>query len=531
MAVSNRTLQAIKAAPLSQVMEACGAPLKRVGHEFLTQCLWHEDKHPSLTVSDDKGFSFCHVCRGGGDAIDYVSKRYGLGWRDAAEKAASILSIPFELDDEDPVASARRREELERARTALKSEQSKYKANLGDKRAGRIHEILKQRGLTPAASREFGLGYAPGGFFAKRITLPIYNHKNQLVGFTGRATDDSPAKYKNSADSDLFQKKSLVFNEARAKEAAREADSLIFVEGHLDVVSLWQHGVKNVVAMQGTGAPDVQIIQRLARSVKNFILCFDGDAGGKKATEQFISAAGKLALRGEININVAMLPQGMDPDEVVRSGQSLYDYTASAPSWLDWLIDEWAANLSLDDAAAITDVEGKVKALINQLHSKALRAHYIDKASRVLSKTDKEAAQLSKEWHSTVQVQSQLQWKPRSAWETRVAVERRMARLYVHKPGLRDYLRPSMQNIQTPGVLWLWKRIQELEGCCTIDLTPHSVMAVVCAAEPHFLQQLRTVVQPSVMIDDSEGVLAHITGIMGKEISYPDEPDTNQPSP
>ena len=295
------------------------------------------------------------------------------------------------------------------------------------------------------------IGYAPGGFFAKRITLPIYNHKNQLVGFTGRATDDSPAKYKNSADSDLFQKKLLVFNEVRAKEAAREADSLIFVEGHLDVVSLWQHGVKNVVAMQGTGAPDPLIIQRLSRSVKNFILCFDGDAGGKKAVEQFISVAGKAALKGEININVAMLPEGMDPDEVVRSGQSLYDYTASAPSWLDWLIDEWAANLSLDDAAAITDVEGKVKDLINQLHSKALRAHYIDKASRVLSKTDKEAAQLSKEWHSTVQVQSQLQWKPRSHWETRVAVERRMARLFVHRADLRERRVRRWRTYQHPA--------------------------------------------------------------------------------
>ena len=84
--------------------------------------------------------------------------------------------------------------------------------------------------------------------------------------------------------------------------------------------------------MQGTGAPDPQTIKRLARSVKNFILCFDGDAGGKKAVEQFISVAGKAALKGEININVAMLPDGMDPDEVVRSGQSLYDYTSSAPS-------------------------------------------------------------------------------------------------------------------------------------------------------------------------------------------------------
>ena len=86
-----------------------------------------------------------------GDAIDYIGKRYGLEWRDAAEKAASILSIPFELDDEDPVASARRREELERARAALEAEQAKYKANLSDSRASRIHEILKKRGLTQAA--------------------------------------------------------------------------------------------------------------------------------------------------------------------------------------------------------------------------------------------------------------------------------------------------------------------------------------------------------------------------------------------
>ena len=149
----------------------------------------------------------------------------------------------------------------------------------------------------------------------------------------------------------------------------------------------------------------------------------------------------------------------------------------------------------------------------------------------MLSKTDKEAAQLSKEWHSTVQVQSQLQWKPRSEWATRVAVERRMARLYVHRADLRERLRPSMENVSAHQASYgSGSASKELEECCSVDLTPHSVMAVVCAAEPHFLQQLRTVVQPNVIIDDSEGVLSHITGIMEKEISYPDEPDTNQPS-
>ena len=78
MTVTPQTLAAIKAAPLSSLIEATGGKLKRVGHEFLTQCLWHDDANPSLTVNDDKGFCYCHVCRGGGDAIDYVGQRHGL---------------------------------------------------------------------------------------------------------------------------------------------------------------------------------------------------------------------------------------------------------------------------------------------------------------------------------------------------------------------------------------------------------------------------------------------------------------------
>ena len=531
MAVSSKTIAAVKAAPISQVIEALGAPMKRVGREYLTQCLWHDDKNPSLTVNDDKNFCFCHVCRKGGDSVDYIQQRLGLQWRDAIEKAAGILGVSYELDDEDPAETAKRAAKRKAAVSALEREQAAYKENLRNSKAERIRGILKNRGLTAEASREFGIGFAPGGFFAGRITLPIYNHRNELVGFTGRATGDQPGKYKNSSDSDLFQKKLLVFNEVRARDYAREADSMIFVEGHLDVVSLWQHGVRNVVAMQGTGAPDPLVLQRLSRNIKNFILCFDGDAGGKKAVEQFISVAGKMALKGEININVVTLPEGKDPDEVVRGGENLYNYTAEAPSWLDWLIDEWAANLSLDDAAAITDVEGKLKELINQLQSKALRTHYIDKASRVLSATDKEAAKLAKDWVAHAPVVKAAGWTPMSPWEARVKAERRMARLYIHRPALRGILGPLMQKVQTPGIKWLWNIINELEENCATDLTPHSIMCVVCVSEPHFMQQLRTVIQPSVHIDDSEAVVANIAGIMSKDVPFPDESDPDQPSP
>jgi DNA primase len=530
MAVSHTTLQAIKSAPLSALIESTGAQLKRVGHEFLTQCLWHEDANPSLTVSDDKGFCYCHVCRGGGDAIDYVGKRFGLSWREAAERAADILQVRFEVDDENPEETARRREARRSAVAALEAEQAKFKANIRDPKAGRIRQILLDRGIQREAAKEFGIGFSSSGFFAGRITLPIHNHRGELVGFTGRATKpDQDAKYKNSSDSDLFQKKQLVFNEVRAKEAAREAGSIVFVEGHLDVVSMWQAGIRNVVALQGTGAPDPSVLQRLTRTVKNIILCFDGDAGGKKAAEQFIAAAGPMAMAGEVSINVVTLPDGQDPDEVIRTGGNLYNFLASAPSWLDWVIDVWAAALDKDDTAMVTEVERKLRALIDGLRSKALRAHYIDKAARVLAKSEKEATSIAKEWGNTEFRHSESTWKLREFPEARLAAEKRLLRLYTHRPALRPSLKPLLGLVQNPALRWLSNRLEELDACSSVDLTPHTAMAVVAVAEPHYMQQLRTLVRPNVIIDDSTGVLQHLSAILEAEVTLPTESDELDP--
>lgn len=534
MGITRKTIQAIKAAPLSSVVEGLGGVLKRVGHEFLTQCLWHDDTNPSLTINDQKGFCFCHVCRQGGDAIDYVMQRKGLTMREAAEEAASLLGVPFETDDVDAEEAARRREQLKRESERLQVEQRKYRNNLRDPRAGRVRDMLKGRGLTAEASKEFGLGYSPSGFFGGRITIPIHDHRGRLVGWTGRATKPGQnAKYKNSAESELFQKKSLVFNEHRGLEAAREAGCLIFVEGHLDVVSMWQAGIRNVVAMQGTGAPDLHALKRMARSVKNFVLCYDGDAGGKKAVEQFVAAAGPMAMEGQLNINVVSLPEGQDPDEVIRSGVDLYSYIASAPSWLDWVIDSWAASLDINDGAMVTEVESRLHKLINGLRSNALRTHYIDKAARVLSASDKEAENLAKNWSIKQHVEIANTWEPRSPHEIRLAAERRLLRIFIHCPTVRDQIEPLVDKMTNPALRWLWERLKELREHCLVDLTPHSVMAIVAVAEPHYMQQLRTLVRPNVIIDSSEGVLDHISDIMGKDLvpetlheSNPDQPSS-----
>lgn len=517
MTVSPKTLQAIKASPISAVIEAVGGKLKRVGHEFLTQCLWHEDSNPSLTVSDEKGFCYCHVCRHNGDAVDYVRQRNNLAFQDGVELVASILGLEVELEDEDPEVARRRRAAVKSAIERNEKEQQGYAANLHNPKAGRIRQILKDRGLTKAAADEFGLGFAPDGFFAGRITVPIHDHRNYLVGWTGRACGDQPGKYKNSADSDLFQKKLLVFNECRARDAAREAGSLVFVEGHLDVVSMWQAGIRNVVALQGTGAPDPLVLRRLAGVAKNFILCFDGDAGGQKAAEHFIAAAGPMALAGDISVNVVSLPEGQDPDEVIRSGADLYHFLASAPSWLDWTIDTWAAALDKSDTSMITAVEAKLRALIDGMRSKALRTHYIDKAARVLTETPKEAEKLAKDWGNTRFVQEDAAWKPPSLPQTRLAAEKRLLRIYVHRPERRGALQPLLGLVQNPALIWLSNRLEELEQCSAVDLTPHTAMAVVAVAEPHYMSQLRTLVRPNVIIDDSPGVLDHLRAILSTE--------------
>jgi len=521
MAIHPRTIQAIKSASLSAVVEACGAPLKRVGHEFLTQCLWHEDANPSLTISDQKGFCFCHVCRKSADAIDFVQELKGYTWREAVDFVADVLGITIETDNEDPEVAARRKAAVAKALSKNEAEQKLYQSNLHNPKARRIQQILKDRGLTKEAAKEFGLGFAVTGFFGGRITVPIFNHRDQLVGWTGRATkskEEQPAKYKNSAEDDLFQKKLLVFNEPRALKAAREAGSLIFVEGHLDVVSMWQAGIRNVVAAQGTGAPDPLVLQRLSRSVKNFILCFDGDAGGTRAAEQFISVAGPMAMKGDISVNVVTLPDGKDPDEVIRGGEDLYHYIAEAPNWLDWTIDTWAAELDKEDTAMITEVEERLRVLIDGLKSKALRAHYIDRAARVLSNDDKEAKKLADNWGDRHGEMVEREWEPRTPQQIRTAAERRMMRIYVHRPEKRDQLRPLLANVSNPALMWLSERLQELEELSTTDLTPHSVMAVVSCSEPHFMQQLRTIVRPNVIIDDSEGVLVHLSDIMGRDL-------------
>ena len=142
MAITPASLEKLKSGAISKVIESLGSKLKRVGREYVTQCVWHEDTNPSLTINDDKGFCFCHVCRNGGDAIKYVQQRKGMSFPDAANLTAEILGIQLETDGISPEQQAKLREQREKAIRKLKTEQMSYKNNLHNPKASRAGQLF-----------------------------------------------------------------------------------------------------------------------------------------------------------------------------------------------------------------------------------------------------------------------------------------------------------------------------------------------------------------------------------------------------
>jgi len=516
LALTDESIAKIKSLNLSDVLEQEGALLKRVGREYVTHCIWHDDKNPSLTVSDEKGFTFCHVCREGGDIIHYIQRKLGLSFRDACERIAANNNIQLIYKDENSEEALQKKKQIDLRLASVQKEQEKYRSQL--KGSHLAVDFLKERGILPETSRQFEIGF---DISENRIVIPIKDYMGRIVGFTKRAIGDEKPKYRNTENNLIFNKSELVFNEYEAMDYVRSAGHCVFVEGHIDVISMWQAGIKNVVALQGTASPSENIIRRMLRRTNCFVLCMDADEGGEKAIGMFLESVKELALNGSLNVKIASIPAGKDPDEALRLGGDMQLAIGDADPWLDWILDKWLSKLDFSDSTKVQHVEQEVKKLISQLSSAALRAHYFDKAAiRLAQNKQNVAAQILKNLQSdTSSKPSQRVWrKPEDTW-TRSMVEKRLLRLYIHRPSLRFMLKPLMDRLITPDMIWLWNRIDELEVNSSVDCTPYSIMAILGVAEQRYLQELRPLARPTIKIDDSDGVLVHIENTMTKDLS------------
>jgi DNA primase len=349
MILSTAFLDELRARTVLSAVIAPSVKLIRAGREWKACCPFHNEKTPSFTVNDDKGFYHCFGCGAHGDAIRFLTDQRGMQFMDAVKELAAKAGL--EVPAPDP--QARERAERTASLTDVMAEVAKWYADQLQGIAGAdAREYLKRRGIDPATIQRFGLGLAPdsrtalkraleklgedrlvetgmliqpeeGGKesydrFRGRLMIPIRDARGRVIAFGGRILDDGEPKYLNSPDTPLFDKGRTLYNIDRASPASRSARRLIVVEGYMDVIALDRAGIAEVVAPNGTAVTEAQL-ERMWRLDPAPILCFDGDSAGRKAAIR--AALRALPLIGpERTLRFVELPPGQDPDDVVRAG-------------------------------------------------------------------------------------------------------------------------------------------------------------------------------------------------------------------
>jgi DNA primase len=340
-------------------------PLKKSGANFVCVCPFHNDKHPSMSVSPSKGIYHCFSCKAGGDAIKFVMEYEKLGYVEAIEKLASIYNISLEYTSS--------KNELKTDKKILENLNLHYKTLLY--KNPEALNYLKSRCITDAIIEKWELGWAAAsqntlnllqneniepkealevgvikqnesGYYASfinRITFPIYNHLGRLVGFGGRTISDNPAKYINSPQSQIFDKSKIFYGYDKAKSEIYRSQSMVICEGYMDCIMLHAAGVSNAVAVLGTALTQKHI-PLIKRGDIKVTLSFDSDDAGVNAA--FKSA--RLLMEHQIDGKVVLISGGKDPAELVASSkdQELRDMLSGGVELGEFYITQLVQNLN-----------------------------------------------------------------------------------------------------------------------------------------------------------------------------------------
>ncbi|WP_420141411.1 DNA primase [Sphingomonas sp.] len=341
--------------------------LQKAGREFKACCPFHDEKSPSFYVNDEKGFYHCFGCGAHGDAIRFLTESRGLPFMDAVKELASAAGM--DLPSPDPAARAR----AERASGLIGVTEAAagwFRKQLDGIEGANARAYLDRRGIGAHARDTFGIGFAPDGRnriapaldgakdaelveagllikpedggraydrFRGRLMIPIRDARGRTIAFGGRILDAGEPKYLNSPDTPLFDKGRTLFNLDRAGPIARKSGRAIVVEGYLDVIALDQAGIGEAMAPLGTALTEAQMA-RLWSLVDAPILCFDGDAAGRKASLRAAHRALPILRPGK-TLRFALLPPGKDPDDLVRAGGAeAFEAAIADPVPLDVLL-------------------------------------------------------------------------------------------------------------------------------------------------------------------------------------------------
>jgi DNA primase len=328
--------------------------LRKRGQNFLGLCPFHNEKTASFTVSEEKQIFHCFGCHAGGNVFKFLMDYEKISFVEAVKSVAERLGIQIEYENQ---AGTEKQSEQEMLYDVNEIAMKYFSDILLTKEEGETgRKYFQQRKIKNQTIKEFDLGYAPykrdafveyaknridlekamqlgligrgkeGNLFDKfsgRIIFPIDSPNGRVVGFGGRILEKNEyaAKYLNSPESIIYTKGKLLYGLSHAKDEIRRLNKVIMVEGYMDLISLYQNGIKNVVAVSGTALTEDQVVL-LSRYSKNVVLLFDADIAGVKASMRSI----EILLKKDFEIRIVSLPKGEDPDSYVNQfGKEKFD--------------------------------------------------------------------------------------------------------------------------------------------------------------------------------------------------------------
>lgn len=377
--------------------------------DYWACCPFHNEKSPSFHADDRRARYHCFGCGQSGDVFRFLTETEGVSFPEAVERLAGEAGLSLPERDPEAEKRAQRRGSLYEV---MDLAQGFFQQALQGADGAEARRYLRDRGLSLAVQKEFGVGFAPDSRnalkqylaaegvsqddmveaglliagpdisvsydrFRNRVIFPIADARGRCIAFGGRALSaDVPAKYLNSPETPLFSKSYLLYNHHRAREPVHHGAPLVVVEGYMDVIACAAHGLEGAVAPMGTALTEEQL-QLLWRMNDSPVLCFDGDAAGFKAAGRSADMA-MAHLKPGKTVRFVLLPNGQDPDDLLRAaGRDAMDkFIRSARPLSDMIWSRETENGVFDTPERKAELEDRIRSLTRVMTNDTIRRHY-----------------------------------------------------------------------------------------------------------------------------------------------------------
>jgi DNA primase len=423
--------------------------LTKAGREYKACCPFHAEKTPSFTVSPTKGFYHCFGCGAHGTALGFLMQYDNLEFLDAVEALADICSVEVPR-----TAAAEERAPTHDLFDLLGRADALYRQALRDSQTA--IDYLKGRGIDGQTAARFGMGYAPDAWDSVLKALgssPARIERLRDAGLVIKNEQGRP-KYLNSPETPVFHKGQALYGLYEARQTQGQPERVLVVEGYLDVASLAQHGIEPVVATLGT-ATTAEHIRRLTRVADRVVFCFDGDRAGRAAAWRALETALPMA-GGKIEIHFLLLPEGHDPDTLVREhGKAHFESLIAAALPLStFLIEELARRVDLGSADGQSRLAALVEPLLARLPDGVYRDRLLEQLAERLGTSAERLGTLLETPPPKTEARSSERAPTRSLRSTLV---RKALTLAVHHPEAAAQIGPvdGLEQVNQPGIALL----------------------------------------------------------------------------